>query len=353
MSESKIIYSKYLCSDVRPLLSGLTSEQLFIITDTGSNKHCLGTLLEALPELCEAKVFVINEGDENKNLDSVCAMWRFLISNGATRSSLVINLGGGVVTDMGGFVANTFKRGVKFINIPTTLLCMIDAATGGKTGFNFDGLKNEIGVIKPASAVVVSPLFLRTLTEEQMRAGYAEMIKHALLSSENDLMELLSTDPSRIDNAQWLDLIDKSLSVKENIVKQDPTEKGLRKSLNLGHTIGHAFESFSHKIGRPLSHGYAVAMGLEVELYLSYKYQGFDSHLLQSVTSYIKEFYGSFAISCDDYEALYALMLHDKKNLTALSVNFTLLKSPGDLALNCTLTKEQIFEALDYFRDAL
>jgi len=357
ISESNIVYSQNLCSDVRPLLSGLAPEQFFIITDTGSNKHCLSSLLD-IPQLSKAKVYTIAEGDENKSLESVCSIWKFLIDGGATRSSLIINLGGGVVTDLGGFAASTFKRGVRFINIPTTLLCMIDAATGGKTGFNFEGLKNEIGVINKASEVIIYPPFLQTLSDGQMLAGYAEMLKHSLLSSENDLMELLSTVPSQIDSLKWLYFIRKSLQIKENIVTIDPNEKGLRKALNLGHTIGHAFESFSHQkaadgVGNALSHGYAVAFGLEVELYLSYKYKGLDISILQSVTSYIKEYYGSFFIGCDDYETLYSLMLHDKKNMEQGAVNFTLLSKPGVPEINSTLTKQQIFESLDYFRDAL
>lgn len=351
-SESKIIYSQDICSDVRALLGTLSPEQLFIITDTGSAKHCLPAL-KGDPLLSQAKLFTMAEGDGNKNLDTVTAIWRFLINEGATRSSVIINLGGGVVTDLGGFAASTFKRGVRFINIPTTLLSIIDAATGGKTGFNFEGLKNEIGVINKASEVVIYPAFLKTLSQEQLLAGYAEMLKHALLSSEGELMELLSAEPSQIDEKQWLALIRKSLKVKEEIVAIDPVEKGIRKALNLGHTIGHAFESYSHSTGHPLSHGYAVAFGLEVELYLSYKYDGFSLRLLNVVTSYIKEYYGSFNIGCDDYEALYRLMLHDKKNAAPDAVIFTLLSGPGSPDINRTLSKEQIFEALDYFRDAL
>lgn len=356
--ESKIVYSQNLCSDVRPLFGGLAPEQIFIITDSGSNKCCLGVLLSALPELKGARVIMLKEGDENKNLDAVISIWRFLVENGATRSSLVINLGGGMVTDLGGFAASTFKRGVRFINIPTTLLSMIDAATGGKTGFNFKGLKNEIGVINKASEVIIYPTYLQTLTKEELLSGYAEMIKHALLSSENDLMELLSSAPSHIEPEMWLEIIRKSLQVKENIVAVDPMEKGIRKALNLGHTVGHAFESFSHQSaslggGKPLSHGHAVAFGLAVELFLSYKHNGLDNRLLSTVNSYIKEHYGTYSIGCDDYESLYALMLHDKKNSAIGAVNFTLLSKPGSPEINRTLTKEQIFEALDYFRDAL
>lgn len=357
-SESKIIYSQNLCSDVRPLISGLAPEQIFIITDTGSRKHCLDVLTTALPELNGAKTVTVEEGDENKNLDAVISIWRFFVENGATRSSLVINLGGGMVTDMGGFAASTFKRGVRFINIPTTLLSMIDAATGGKTGFNFKGLKNEIGLFSKASEVIIYPAYLQTLSREELLSGYAEMLKHALLSSENDLMELLSKEPSQTGAEEWLKIIEKSLKVKENIVAADPTEKGIRKALNLGHTIGHAFESFSHQsaaigVGRPLSHGYAVAFGLAVELFLSYKHNGFEGRLLTAVNTYIKEHYGSYSIGCDDYEALYALMLHDKKNMAQGAVNFTLLSKPGAPEIDRTLTKEQIFEALDYFRDAI
>lgn len=325
--------------------------QTFLLADEGSYAACYD-LVKDIPALSTAKTIVIKAGDDYKTIESVIEVWRFLGQNGGTRRSLLVNLGGGMITDLGGFVANTFKRGISFVNIPTTLLSMVDAAVGGKTGINFDGLKNEIGVIKPAAAVVINTSFLKSLDKQNLLSGYAEMLKHGLLTDDEALNELLSFDILSADPSKMAGMLRKSIEVKENIVKQDPEEKGLRKALNLGHTIGHAFESFSHIRKTPVLHGYAVAWGMTVELFLSYKLLGFPQNTMQALYRFIKDIYGSFPISCDDYETLYGLMLHDKKNSTATQVNFTLLSAPGQIKVDCTADKKLIFEALDYYRDA-
>ncbi|MBR6686806.1 MAG: 3-dehydroquinate synthase, partial [Paludibacteraceae bacterium] len=263
------MYSKTLASDVNALLEGVSSEQLFILTDQQTKIHCL-PILQREGALKNAKVYTMPCGDHYKTIDTVVDIWKFLGENGGTRKSMLINLGGGVVTDLGGFVANTFKRGISFINIPTTLLSMVDAAVGGKTGINFNGLKNEIGVINPAKTVVIYPDFLRSLDTENLLSGYAEMLKHGLLSSKEEMNKLSKFDARNPNFELLAELIETSIEVKANIVKQDPTEKGIRKALNLGHTIGHAFESYSHEIDKPILHGYAVAWGLIGELFLSY-----------------------------------------------------------------------------------
>ena len=325
--------------------------QLFLLADEGSFSAC-GPAIEGVPALASAKKVVIKSGDDHKTIESVIDVWRFLGQNGGTRRSLLVNLGGGMVTDLGGFAANTFKRGIAFINIPTTLLSMVDAAVGGKTGINFDGLKNEIGVIKPAAAVVINTAFLKTLDKRNLLSGYAEMLKHGLLTGDDALSELLAFDILKADPAGMSGMLQRSIEVKENIVAQDPEEKGIRKALNLGHTVGHAFESLSHKLHSPALHGYAVAWGLVAELFLSHKLLGFPLDTMQSVTRFIKDNYGSFPIDCDKYETLYGLMQHDKKNQSAAQVNFTLLRAPGRIQIDCTASKEQIFEALDFYRDA-
>lgn len=351
-NNNSVIFTTQLASDVNALLQGISSEQLFILTDEHSKHHCL-SLLQSEGQLLNAKVYTMPCGDDHKTIETVMDIWQFLGQQGATRQAVLINLGGGVVTDLGGFVANTFKRGIRFINIPTTLLSMVDAAVGGKTGINFNGLKNEIGVINPAQNVIIHSDFLKSLDTQNLLSGYAEMLKHGLLSSRNEMARLSSFDATRPDYALLASLIETSVQIKADIVAQDPTEKGIRKALNLGHTIGHAFESYSHATGRPILHGYAVAWGLIGELFLSHKVQGFPQDVMLDTIRFIKENYGVFEITCNDYPALYEYMAHDKKNATAGEVNFTLLKDVGNIVPNCIVEKELIFQALDFYRDSV
>jgi len=298
-----------------------------------------------------AHAITIQPGDEHKTLQQVEQVWSELQKNGATRHSLCVNIGGGMVTDLAGFALSTFKRGMSFINIPTTLLAMVDASVGGKTGFNYGGLKNEIGVFSNADAVILDSIFLRTLDRENTLSGYAEMLKHGLISP-NGLSALLAFDVEQPDLVQLGRMVAESVQVKQRIVLEDPREQGLRKALNLGHTIGHAFEAMALAKGHPILHGYAVAYGLMCELYLSVMKIGFPVDTMRQVNSFILEHYGRMTITCDDYPTLLQLMAHDKKN-TGSDINFTLLHNVGDLALNQTATKEEIEEVLDFYREGL
>ena len=311
----------------------------------------LGTDI-VIPALENAAEIIIGAEDVHKNLETLASVWQALSEQGATRHSLLINLGGGMVTDLGGFAAATFKRGIAYINIPTTLLAMVDASVGGKTGINFNGLKNEIGVFAPASSVLLETGFLRSLDARNFFSGYAEMLKHGLISTSDHLAELLSFDTENIDYSALRTMVGRSVQVKEDIVEQDPKEHGIRKALNLGHTIGHAFESLALAENRPVLHGYAVAWGLVCELYLSYLKAGFPKDKMRQTIQFIKENYGAFAFSCKQYDSLYELMLHDKKN-TAGIINFTLLKEVGDICLNQTADKETIFEVFDFYRECM
>ena len=290
----------------------------------------------------------IPAGDTSKGLESVSHVWSELQRMGATRHSLLINLGGGMVTDLGGFAASTFKRGISFINIPTTLLSMVDASVGGKTGINFGGLKNEIGVFSNANSVILDTTFLQTLDEENILSGYAEMLKHGLIDCEEHWAALLREE-LRVKSELLAAAIEKSIAVKQRIVTEDPTEKGLRKALNLGHTAGHAFESLALE-RKPVLHGYAVAWGLIVELYLSVVKTGFPTDKMRQTASFIKEHYGRMTVTCDDYPHLLELMRHDKKNMGS-DINFTLLGGIGDIRINQTATEEEIKEALDFYRE--
>ena len=270
---------------------------------------------------------------------------------GATRHSLMVNLGGGMVTDLGGFAASTFKRGIPYINIPTTLLSMVDASVGGKTGINFGGLKNEIGVFNNARSVILDTIFLRTMDYENILSGYAEMLKHSLINNETMWAELLNFHiEMRDESLETLrQMVNESVAVKQRIVMEDPTEHGIRKALNLGHTAGHAFESLALE-RKPVLHGYAVAWGMIVELYLCCVKTGFPQDKMRQTVAFIKENYGRMPITCDDYPHLIELMHHDKKN-QGNAINFTLLGSIGDIRINQTASEEEIKEALDFYRE--
>ena len=336
-------------NDLAQLLQTLSYDGLFLLTDSNTEIHCL-PLIRSLPEIQTAKKFAIPAGEENKNIESLSKVWKFLSDNGANRKSLLINLGGGMPTDLGGFAAATFKRGIRFVNIPTTLLGAVDAAVGGKTGINFAGLKNEIGAFAPAVAVLIDSNFFKTLDKTNLLSGYAEMLKHALLGS--TLNDVLDFDFDNINYEQLNRLLFESVMIKEQIVEEDPTEQGIRKALNLGHTFGHAFESFALETKRPILHGYAVAYGMVCELYLSFIRLGFDKNTLMKMVRFVKEHYGVFMFDCSNYRRIYELMLHDKKN-DAGAINFTLLSAVGEVQINQTADKNEIEEALDFYREFL
>lgn len=344
----KILHTNNVSDAIRSLVADFAPTSVHIITDSNVSR-------DVLPKLgLDYPVIEVAPGDENKNIASLSHIWDSLISQGATRKSLAINIGGGVVTDMGGFAAATFKRGIRFINVPTTLLSAVDAAVGGKTGINFNGLKNEIGAFAPADAVVISTVLFATLPAEELLSGYAEMLKHGLLSSADDYNELLAFDILDADLEGLLPLLEKSVKVKERIVEEDPREKGIRRALNLGHTAGHAFEALAMHKGAPIPHGHAVAFGMLVEMIISHSIEGFPSAELYRYASYLKEQgYGSPAISCNDYDALLDYMRHDKKNDTPSAINFTLLTSPGRPLIDRTASEDEIRAALDIFRDLL
>lgn len=353
MSKQEIIICKNLKDDVERAVSSHKYDKIFILTDEHTKECCL-PLLADMDILKEATHICIGVEDVNKTLETLSHVWTELSTKGSTRHSLLINIGGGMVTDLGGFAAATFKRGISYINIPTTLLSMVDAAVGGKTGINFNGLKNEIGAFAPASHVIIDCNFLKTLDLKNILSGYAEMLKHGLISSADEWKELVSFDfNGDIDYGKLQELVGKSVLIKERIVEQDPFEKNIRKALNLGHTIGHAFESLALKKENHILHGYAVAWGTVCELYLSYAKSGFPNDVLRQTLSFIKENYGKMHFTCKDYDTLYEFMTHDKKNSSADSVNFTLLSGIGEIQINQTASKEEIFECLDFYCETM
>lgn len=349
MSKQEVILCEDLEISLGRAVSNCPHDRLFILTDEHTHVLCMPQL-SALPFLKDAVEITIGAEDVHKTLETLASVWQVLSEKGATRHSLLINLGGGMVTDLGGFAAATFKRGIAYINVPTTLLAMVDASVGGKTGINFNGLKNEIGAFAPAASVLLETEFLRSLDSHNFFSGYAEMLKHGLISNTAHWAELLAFDTSHIDYAHLKNLVGQSVQVKEDIVEQDPFEHGIRKALNLGHTVGHAFESLALAENRPVLHGYAVAWGIVCELYLSHIKASFPIDKMRQTIRFIKENYGTFAFDCKQYDRLYEFMLHDKKN-TAGIVNFTLLKEIGDISINQTADKDTIFEMFDFYRE--
>ena len=345
----RVIISSNLETELLSAINDCEHDRIFILTDETTHRLCY-PVVKDFPFLKNAKIITIPAGDTNKGLESVAHVWEELQKGGATRHSLMINLGGGMVTDLGGFAASCFKRGINFINIPTTLLSMVDASVGGKTGVNFGGLKNEIGVFNDSKYVILSTLFLHTLDDENIRSGYAEMLKHGLISNDKMWAELVNFDLANPDMQQLSRMLADSVAVKERIVEEDPHEHGIRKALNVGHTAGHALESWAMRHDCPSLHGYAVAWGMIVELYLSTTKVGFPKDKMRQTVRFIREYYGPLGITCDDYPELLELMTHDKKN-TAGIINFTLLKNIGGILINQTANEEEIKEALDFFRE--
>ena len=349
MSHSTTKICSDFISELIEAIGNIESDRIFILTDDNTKLLCLPTLLH-LEQLKHSHIICVPSGDKNKNIESAVEIWNYLSENGANRNSLMINLGGGMITDLGGFTASTFKRGITYINISTTLLGAVDAATGGKTGINFHGLKNEIGVFSPAKDVLINIDFFKTLDHINLQSGYAEMIKHAIIDTYEEWGKVLQYDIEKFDLAELKPLLIKSFRIKERIVEQDPHEKSIRKALNLGHTFGHAFESWSYQNEKPALHGYAVMWGMLCELYLSHLKLNFPKAELLKLKYLIKEYYGTFEFHCQQYEILYELMTHDKKN-ESKEINFTLMADIGDIRINQTATKEEIFECFDWFRE--
>ena len=351
MELGKICFSGDFEVELEIILRRKSYDKVFVLTDTNVD-HYYGRFIMRMLKRYPTQKIVITAGDEHKNIDSLSDIWSFLSDAGASRHSCMINFGGGMITDIGGFAASTFKRGIDFINIPTTLLAMIDASSGGKTAINFNGLKNEIGAFAQPTAVIVHKAFINTLNITDILSGYAEMLKHALINNEEMWRDILTYDLNNRSTFKFMDMIRNSARVKEHIVNDDPKEMNIRKILNFGHTFGHAFEELSLSWNRPLLHGYAVAYGMVCELYLSSVLKGFPTDKMRQTVRFINEKYGKFAITCNDYDGLLELMRHDKKNSNG-NINFALLEDIGCPVLDCHATKDDIFEAFDFLREGM
>jgi len=322
---------------------------IFILTDSNTRLHCLPRLQENFNIPQGSKILEIKAGEQFKTLGTCERLWHELAQSGADRHSLLICLGGGVLCDMGAFVASTFQRGMDFILLPTTLLAMVDAAIGGKTGVNLGHLKNYVGLFSFPEKIFVFTDFLKTLPAEELVSGFAEVVKHALISTEADFNHLLQSFPEKhsfFELDEWSSVIQKSIATKLHIVEVDVKEQGLRKALNLGHTIGHAFEAHALKRGgAPLLHGFAVAMGLIVELRLSVFYCGFPEKLAYEIIDYLLRIFPVYRIEDQDMDEILDLTYFDKKNRDR-KIRMTLLASPGDVQINIGCSRQVMKECL-------
>jgi 3-dehydroquinate synthase len=321
---------------------------LFIIVDSNTNESCLPKVLPVLETDLTIEIIEFENGEINKNIETCVEIWNVLTELGADRKSLVLNLGGGVVTDLGGFVASTFKRGIDFINIPTTLLAMVDASVGGKNGVDLGNLKNQIGVFNLPVMVLVNTEFLETLPQNEMRSGLAEMLKHGLIFDKNYWEKFL--DLKELDYADFDTLIHRSVAIKNEIVTIDPTEKNIRKSLNFGHTLGHAIESYFLESAQKttLLHGEAIAVGMILESYIAYKKSLLTNAEYVEIKEAIKAIFDDIVFDTNDIDPILELLIHDKKNEYG-SIQFALIDGIGNIKINQLVENELILEAFtDY-----
>lgn len=320
---------------------------VFILVDENTHELCLPNFMAEINGDYQFEIIEIESGEINKNIETCVGVWEALSELGADRKSVMINLGGGVLTDMGGFIASTFKRGIDFINVPTTLLSMVDASVGGKTGIDLGALKNQIGVINQPVMVLVIPDFLDTLENRQVISGFAEMLKHGLIQS-NSYWEALKEANSLEDMKKH---ILTSIQIKNEVVLQDPTEQNIRKILNYGHTLGHAIESYflENESKEMLLHGEAIAVGMILEGYLSHKLLGLSEQSLNDIKTTFLDKYEKVEFSDDDFENILKLMKYDKKNSHG-KVNFVLLKTIGEPIIDVEIPVELFAEAFAYYK---
>jgi 3-dehydroquinate synthase len=348
-------YSIFIGNDVYDTIRSylyqfeFSEHKIFVLADINSRKYCLPRLMSNIQLFQKVHIIEIQDGEEFKNLNTCQRLWQELADNNADRNSILINLGGGVICDMGGFVASTFKRGIRYLNIPTTLLAMVDASMGGKVGIDLKGLKNEVGLFSNPQVVFTIPEFLDTLPERQFRSGFAEVIKHSIVY-EKQFWEDLSAKPySQIK--EWREIIDWSVEIKNYFVMEDPFDKGFRKVLNFGHTIGHAIETFSiQNDSQPLLHGEAVAIGLICELFISNQQSELPKSEMDEVIQYISANYEHYPFRSGNFDLIIDNMKHDKKN-TDNKFNFTLLTSIGNSLINQAVDINLITESLRFYQN--
>ena len=346
-----VFYGEKGYAQLDDFLLNYKASKTFILVDANTNQNCLARFLQQLSNLTEIEIIEIEAGEEHKHLHTCIGVWESLSELGGDRKSLMINLGGGVVTDLGGFVASAFKRGIPFINVPTSLLAMVDASVGGKNGVDLGKLKNQIGIIRLPEMVLIDSEYLQSLPANEMRSGLAEILKHGLIASENYWKKATNLQNLSLEDLD--DLIRESVEIKSQVVIKDPEEKNERKTLNFGHTLGHAIESYflEHKEKDRLLHGEAIAVGMILAAYLSVELKAFPKEKLQEITEKIIEQYGRQEIKKDDIDQVIDLLKHDKKNEYG-KINFVLLEDIGRPVVDCEVPNELIYKAFEYYGNA-
>lgn len=343
----EILFGKELWSQLSLVLTKISPSQIFVLTDGNTEQDCLPYFDENFSRKWTYKHISIPFGEKNKTLTTCHQVWNELSEAGADRKSILINLGGGVVCDLGGFVASTYMRGISWINIPTTLLSMVDASVGGKTGVDFNGIKNLIGIIRNPLMVGIDSTFLQTLNLRERKSGFAEMLKHALLSNKEHWEALQSIDLEKLQDIDKY--IYKSIQIKHAVVSKDRNETGLRKQLNFGHTIGHAIESYYLNNENPILHGEAIAVGMLIELYLSVTLLKCPESILERYTKMILKTYSKLPIQDSDIDKIIKILAFDKKNEKG-KINFVLLHNFGKPEIDCQVSNSAIQQAIRYYK---
>jgi 3-dehydroquinate synthase len=338
-----VIFSTEISKSIEDILRQFSFSRLVVLTDSNTERHCLPLIQKILPE--NTAIISVAAGEIHKNLDTCSLIWGRMTEDSLDRKALMINLGGGVIGDMGGFCASIYKRGIRFINCPTTLLSQVDASVGGKLGVDFKGLKNHLGVFNEPETVVIAPEFLKTLPQNELRSGYAEIIKHGLI---RDLAYFRRLKSRNWENQDWESLIRHSVGIKKAVVEADPKENGLRKILNFGHTIGHAFESFFLDTPNHLLHGEAIALGMIAEGFLSFEKIGLSFEEFEELSRFIFNVYGKVEFSLHELDPILDLCTQDKKN-EGQTILFSLLESIGNCTYNIPVTREEIKHAIQYY----
>lgn len=335
-----------IISDIKSALADFFSTHkfsgVFLLVDENTEAHCLPLIQDVLPEFWLVK---IQSGEEQKHIETCTQIWTSMTEAKLDRKALMINLGGGVIGDMGGFCAGTYKRGISFINIPTTLLSQVDASVGGKLGIDFDGFKNHIGLFRDPDHVLISPEFLYTLSTRELRSGFAEVVKHAYIRDKSYLASLKSL---ALPDQPWMERIEHSIGIKSEVVAEDPTEQHLRKILNFGHTVGHAIETSYLETDKKLLHGEAIAVGMICELYLSHKLLELDKDEVAQESKYLAELFESKTIERSDFEMIVNNALQDKKNEGGV-VKMSLLRALGDCTYDIPVSGADMLDSLFYF----
>lgn len=327
-------------------LNTYPTESIFILVDENTSA-LLPNLIKTISKLQNASIIEIPSGEANKTIETCINVWKTLSDNQVNKKGLLINLGGGVITDLGGFVASTFKRGINFLNIPTTLLAMTDAAIGGKTGVDLDNFKNQIGIISSPIGIYYNQKFLSTLPKNELKSGFAEVLKHGLVKSKSYWSKCTNIS---FDDLNWEEVILGSVEIKCEVVKRDPNEKGERRLLNFGHTIGHAIETFMMNQSTPILHGEAVAIGIICESYISTKIAKLSKGELEEITLNISKLFPKIELKKSTFLNLIELMKNDKKNISN-EINFSLLDSIGNGIYNQNCSEEMIIDSLSYYTE--